>query len=593
MSLVTGEARNDRAALASRHRHDYAALVVLLGSFLLLYFAIGSTESGDTLRYAGDVVHHARGESAQFWEFGHLLWRPWGYVGFRSIGPLFREWFRDTDVQAVARFFIVTNFVCCLGTLILTWALLLRLVSLPLATLVAIAFCGANCFLDYITLGSAYLPALFFECLGLWLIVVGSRPPRHKVIWFSLAGASYAVSVLLWFPYIFVSAGMVVFLFLWPLDNAGHFDRHNWARQIRPGAIFVVSFVIFYAAVLSNGALADGIHNAAQFKQWIIDSDSGWSQHLNIVRAATGVPRSLYELASDTILLKRWFFHDPYNVVHIGQLAGALFLKMAFFYLGILSIAWILFREKSGRMTLAVMLSAALPLLFFAIVIFEPGSTSRYLPLLPFLYLAAAVALARGSNRQLAYAGVIALLASSLAFNIFTLTHESSVMTSEVRNERTLLDRAISNEAVVFIPTLHEQFYYVPLTRPLDHGLSSSKYQTMDVVEVASTRLLHWRTEFAARVLDAWSTGKEVWLSRHVDANRPDASWEWIEGDDPRIKWAELPSFFQQFQTDASVGSEANGFVRLAKTPVNVSLLSQLRSADPKYIDPGSRSFEN
>lgn len=586
MPMVTSEMPINQPAVPFRRHENVLALVWLLGSFLILYFVTTSTESGDTLRYAGDVVHHARGESAQFWEFGHLLWRPWGYLGLKSLGWWFQRQFGDTDVQAVARFFIFTNFVCCLATLVLIWNLLRRLVSLRLATLVAIAFCGANCFLDYVAVGSAYLPALCFECLALWLLVEASEYPRRALTWTCFAGVSYALSVLLWFPYLFAGAGMLLFLLLWPLNER---DKRQAAvssiAKIPQGATFLIAFAASYAAILVVGGAANGIGSVAQFKQWIVDSDSGWSQHLNLVRAATGVPRSLYELASDTILLKRWFFHDPYNPVHIRELAGALFLKLALFYFGIAAITWILARGKSHRERAAfvVLLGASVPLLFFAIVVFEPGSTSRYLPLLPFLYLAAAVALAKGSSRRIAYAGVIVLLTSALVFNVFTLTRGASALSSEVRRQRDLLDQQINGHAIVFIPTLHDAFYYVPLTRPIDHGLSSSKYLTIDVVEAASLRLLHWRAEFAARVLNTWKEGQAVWISQRVYAARPHADWAWVEGDDPRIRWAELPPFFEQFQTDAAVNSGEDGFVRLAQTPSNKLLLERLVAEDPKY----------
>lgn len=583
MTSVPKQPPTGQGAAASRRYTTLLSVSVLLLSLLTLYFVTTSSESGDTLRYSGDVVHHARGESVQFWEFGHLLWRPWGSVGLQLLGRWFESKFGDTDVQAVARFFTLTNFVCSLATVFLIWNLLSRVVSLRLATLVAIAFCGANCFLDYMQLGSAYLPALCFECLALWLLSEAETNPRRAAILSCAAGVTYAFSVLLWFPYIFAGAGMLAFLLLWPLRGNNSNLSAKWTARVPQAVIFLAAFAIFYIGVLAAGAGADGVHTVVQFKQWIVDSDSGWSQHLNLVRAATGVPRSLYELASDTILLKRRFFHDPYNPVSLSQLATALFLKLAFFYAGLAALIWILVREKSARRAFLVLLAASIPLLFFAIVVFEPASTSRYLPLLPFLYLAAAIALAIGSRRRIAYAGVVALLASALLFNVFTLTHGAASLISEVRRQTSELNQQIPGQAVVFIPTLHDAFYYVPLTRPLDHTLTSSKYQTVDIVEVASVRLLHWRAEFAARALDAWKQGQEVWFSQRVYAGRPRSDWAWIEGDDPRIHWAQLPPFFEQFQTDRSIGNQDDGFVRLAEVPANRSLLERLLADDPKY----------
>ena len=298
-----------------------------------------------------------------------------------SIGPWFEQTFGDTEVPAAARILVCTNFVCCLVTLLLVWDLLRKLVSTRLATLVAIAFCGANCFLDYAALGSAYLPALCFECLALWLLTKAFEQPRQRLLWASLAGASYAVSIALWFPYAFAGVGLLLFALLWPLNSG---TRPSFAANRVQAGAFLIALAIATALIFGAGSAAKGIHSAADLKQWVVDSDSGWSQRLNIVRATTGIPRSLYELASDTTLLKRWFFHDPYNPVHLSQLAGALFLKLLLFYLGMAALLWLLIRENNSRRTLITLLGAAVPLLFFAVYVFEPSSTSRYLPVLPF-----------------------------------------------------------------------------------------------------------------------------------------------------------------------------------------------------------------
>jgi hypothetical protein len=174
------------------------------------------------------------------------------------------------------------------------------------------------------------------------------------------------------------------------------------------------------------------------------------------------------------------------------------------------------------------------------------------------------------------------MLTSVLVFNAVSLSRGSFRAAAEVREQVRALDSAMPRPASVFVTTLRDPLYYVPLTRPLDHRLVSQKFIVTDVIEIASTRLLHWRAEFADRALQNWREGRDVWISKRLLASRPADNGTWVEGDDPRIHWNSLPEFFQQFATDRSVGG-ADGFVRLSDTPANHNILQKLLEKDPGY----------
>jgi hypothetical protein len=169
-----------------------------------------------------------------------------------------------------------------------------------------------------------------------------------------------------------------------------------------------------------------------------------------------------------------------------------------------------------------------------------------------------------------------------VVFNAVSLSRGSFQAAEEVRGQVRALESAMDRPASVFVVTLRDPLYYVPLIRPLDHTLVSQKYIVTDVIEVASTRLLHWRAEFADRALQNWKEGRDVWISKRLLASRPAGNGIWVEGDDPRIKWQELPGFFGQFATDRSEGG-LDGFTRLADVPANRTALQKLMADDPGY----------
>ncbi len=557
------------------HRETPNALwpvTAVLLFFFALYVFVVPTEGGDTLRYANDALLHAKGLPGQFWEFGHLLWRPWGYLGYLICGPFFAAHFGDNQLQAVTRFLVVTNLVCAVGAVILLWSLLRRLSTSLIATVVTLAFCGANSFLGYASLGSAYIPALFFETLSLWLLARPRSSDNNSDAY--LAGVAYAISVMLWFPFVFVALGVGFSAYLWEENGPLSFLR---ARALR----LFQAFSLTAAVGFLGGALGYGILAGKSIHQWIADSDNGWSQSLNLVRAITGVPRSLFELSFDTVLLKRWFFHDPYHPVSVKQLAGALLVKLVLFYVGLGSLLYLLGKLRTARRMAVVLCGAAIPLVFFAVVVFEPGSTSRYLPALPFLYMGAAVVLYRSPRRTPAYWAVAALLASVVVLNLITLGWGRAAAIASVRVQKQQLQSALTEPSDVYIATLHEPFYYVPITRPLDHGLYSQGFLIRDLIEVASNRLPYWRSDFASATLADWRDHRDVWVATSLLSPAPPADSSWVEGDDRRVSWKDLHSLFQQVQTDRTEGGPS-GFSRIAPNEANRSFFQALMARDPQ-----------
>jgi hypothetical protein len=535
-----------------------------------MYLICSSSDTGDTLRYAGDIVH-AGTFRRQWSDIGHLLWRPWGYVGLELLGNVETMVFGDTPTQAVARFLIWTNAIFSSAILALMWHLLRRIAPVQLATMAIIPFFGTNCFLNYSMLGSAYLPALFFEILALWLLIprYGNRESGWKHS--AAAGLAFAVCISLWLPYICTVIGLIAAIFLWPKPTIPTQDQVSSASARLAAfilALFVTSLLLF-----GTGAIASGITTPSQFRNWIVQSQNGWSQNRNALRILTGLPRAVYELGGDTVVMKRYVFHDPSNPPSVFDVLGRLVLKLAIFYCGCLGVLVVLIRERSARWILSIFGAAAAPLLFFAIVLFEPSSLSRYLPLLPFFYLAAVVALGFRDRNRLAAIAIAMLLISAPLFNVSALAEHRNTRLEAVRERRAYLLKVLTNPATVYV-VAGDDFYWLPLTRPLDHTIAPDGYGLQFAVETGSVHTSSWRSEFARQVLNDWTHGREVWISERLCRDRPLAFWGWIEGDDPRVHWSELPRFFNRFDTDLRSGPDSDGFLRVSENTKNRSIIA-------------------
>jgi hypothetical protein len=84
--------------------------------------------------------------------------------------------------------------------------------------------------------------------------------------------------------------------------------------------------------------------------------------------------------------------------------------------------------------------------------------------------------------------------------------------------------------------------------------------------------LTKWREAFAAHALAVWNRGGDVWITRRAWADRPNPSWGWTEGDDPRIAWSQIPAFMREL-TIAESTAGSDGFAKLADTPQNRAFL--------------------
>jgi hypothetical protein len=83
-----------------------------------------------------------------------------------------------------------------------------------------------------------------------------------------------------------------------------------------------------------------------------------------------------------------------------------------------------------------------------------------------------------------------------------------------------------------------------------------------------------WQQRFAKRALATWQGNGEIWISKRLIAERPAPDWEWVEGNNPLIKWQDIKAFFRQFPYDGSLDGQ-DGFIRLARVPSTEALLSE------------------
>jgi hypothetical protein len=545
----------------------------------LILLMTRATELGDTSAYASDIIDHFGkspfGRGNTLWEFGHLLWRPFGWLLLTLTSPLLSMLTAWTPVMQADFVLIVVSTVCALASIVLWHAIALRASgSRGIALLVAVAMACSHGFLLYAHSGCAYVPGLTFLTASLYLLL--ARKTKS-------AACFYALAVLTWLPYIFAGAGLLI-MAAWSFESGSLPMRMKFARADARSALqfFAISAVIVIA-VYGAAAGARQISSVGEAKEWFAAAGHGFSPGMKIVRVATGLPRSLLYLGKDGILYKRYLRHDPFAPVTLRGIIGASLWKLAAFYLFVVCLLYELLRRPSSGWMLLVFSAGVAPIIFFAVVIFEPGSPERFLPAFPFLVLALAWILrdvvARRRVTQLFIGAFLVgvILTNGYSFAAPRVDAENSAELSRVADLRGRLNGAgmvmVATNQDDLEPTLN-RLAFDKINRP-------TPLLIYDIVEPGNVRVQEWRQQFAARSLEIWRNGGDVWVSKRVWSARPAPSWNWAEGDDPHVSWKELPQFFATLRTDADSGGP-DGFLRIAHNESNLALLTPLAASAPE-----------
>lgn len=535
-----------------------AVLYILVTAFTDAYFM------GDTRIYVEDIL---TGTGFRFWEFGHVLWRPLGWLFSRAFYPLTRLFVGDDPHANVTLTLMALSWIAGLTCVLLVHGLARRFSERGwLHYLVTITFLFSNAFLNYAQTGQPYIPGLAFLSLGVYLLAKNKDQPAYLSKAAVVAGVALAISAGMWFPYVLpVPAILLSPVILW---GAG---KSQWRAVLLAAVGFAVASALIYGPVLVHLR----IHNLEDLKAWITSAAHGIDGMKGIPRMVFGFARSLVNMGNDGRLFKRFVLHDPLNPVSTLDLLRFSLWKLFLFYLFLLTVFVNLIFARLGKRALELFLLSALPLVIFALFMFESGTIDRYLPLYPVLFLLFAISL---SLPWRLWAKVIVLIFSATviissvgAMSRWTLQRKQETVATRIRDLQPLLK---ANSRVITI-NQQDEIYEFNVNFPF-HPINRAGHLATDLlVDPMTTQVLRWRPTFAAKTLSLWDQGGDVWLTRRVLSQRPDSEWAWVEGDDPRVSWSDIHNFFAQVEMEKPIGGD-DGFMLVSQSQKNKEFLNRV-----------------
>jgi hypothetical protein len=530
---------------------------------------------GDAIYYGHDVLMVRKGivPFSSLSDFGHILWRPLGYV---LAGPSL-AWIPDRlapspDLKityGLSLLSLIAGLICTLAVFDLARRLT-RSLWWPFVPVFLLVWGAA--FLTYSQSGASYIPGLACVLVGLW-IQLTARGPKLPVV--LAASCLFGLAALLWMPFLYAAPAA------WcarrytqlPADRE---DTPYWGwREI---ALSAVATGVIVLAGACAAALMAGVHAPPQLVQWMVSAGHGMHQNRTLIRAVSGFVRLFIDLRHDGVYLKRFTLHDPYNPTSRFTLFLVLWKIALFYAFGCCVVALSWGRGAARRALTPLAIAAGLGAVA-AVAVFEPSSPERLLPVLPFLL----IAVSAGWNGESPFhrAMQFAIVASALLFfviNIPSFVPRFSPAYEQATAQISDFKQTAAPDDVMVTIVTSEPAVQWALGHPFENIRRFGAYRQTFLVNPIDADAAHWRNSFAALAFDSWCRGNNIWVEKAVREDAPEDQLMWVDGDNPAVRWKDLSPFFRPFDFDAAT-SRRDGFLRLARTPQNETRLLQFKDS--------------
>ncbi|MEX2303869.1 MAG: hypothetical protein WD733_23190 [Bryobacterales bacterium] len=537
---------------------SYGAIALL---FLAVVLLTAPQSYSDTNMYAADIQHAASITEPHLWDFGHLLWRPTGWLA----NELTERWTRPRIGQSYFAVFpplIAINLAAGLASVLLAFFLAEKVSgSTTIAFAVSTGLLVSSAFLNMSQTGTAYVPGLAMQLAGIALVVSAAKTGRLTWGAACTAGAALAVSCTLWVAYLFSLPGAAVLAIVWRRDSLALNTAEGRQRLVFVARLTVATLII---GTLLYGMAAAVLHvdSVAGLHAWISDAGHGYAQTRNWLRIGAGIPRAFLDLGNDGMTIKRYMLGDPYAQTTLWDLLTASLWKILLVHCVLGLTLFGLATTQAGRKLLLPLAASAAGLLSFALA-YEAGSAERYLPLYPMLIVVVAYLCRDFSWRRPTQAALAILLVAMIGVNlpnyaVATARQQFEPDIDRIEAAKQVLPPASRVVLLSFRDGIHDFYHRFPF-HPLALETQLPVYYLTDPMDAQAGQ---WPQRVSQAIRRAWDQDGEVWVSKRLFADKPQPEWGWVEKDNPELIWSEVVEYFQKLETDKEIGGP-DGFRRL------------------------------
>jgi hypothetical protein len=570
-NVINGEASSGDGWLTYLQRYG-----LTVGLFALAVALTNAHFMGDSFYYVDSVVmfnetgeHRVlpQGVHYSFLEFGHLVWRPVGWLLLVLAGGA-ASFVVGEDARAQVTFiFLTVNWLTGLVSVITVQAIARRFSEREwIARVAAVALIFTNGFLNWTQSACSYVPGLMFLLLGFYILL--RRDENISLRAGALAGAMLAAAVCLWFPLVW---GVPAIALTPPVLFAINRQR------IKVMLAALLSFSILTGAAYLIVIISLNINSIAELREWVTAAGHGLIQRNNFLRMLFGIPRSFLYLGDDAVIFKRYLVRDQYNPVTLAGIFQLSLWKLALTYVFFSALVVALWRTTLGKRLLLLFIAGAIPVIAFALL-FQGSDMERYFALYPFIFASLAYCLDNVRAPKALKFIMGAFVAAIIITNVNAMAKVRLDRREEALAERIdALRSHLRPRSRVFVgkdelTTIARDFPFNPIN-------SDPNFRLYSFLSLNLETTPQWRADFAGEAMRVWQQGGDVWVAKRLFASRPSAESTWVEGEDTRVPWRDLSTFFTQFETGADVGGE-DGFRLLPPSERNRQILGEIAAQD-------------
>lgn len=522
--------------------------------------------TADAPDYVESIVSYDRGQYYEFWEFGHILWRPIGWVLMKAFRPVLLS-LSGGDLQ-VGTTLLLTAIAWLAGliSVLALAAIVSRFCSRRLiVSITVLTFILSHGVLNFAQAGTSYMVSLCFMLLTLY-VLLRSKGETLTTRQGLAAGFLIALMICFWLPFFFIIPAILIAplaLSAWDMKKV----KTLFVALIVAGLLTASVYLVVVAGPV-------GVRSLSGFRAWMQQTTASTSEDKGVARTILGFPRSFIYFGNDGLLFKRYLVRDPFNPVTGWDLVRLSLWKLILFYLFLAALVLNLLRSEQGRRLLVPLGLAAVAVVGVA-VYWHGGDIERYLPLYPMLFLGVGCALcSKQSWRVLNYVVLIFLTAGAItnlyAMSLPILGAQQANVSARISN----LSPRLKPASRIFVVNFQDELYSFGRDFPFNPIVRAHTLQVTSVVEVNGKDAPQWRQAFAVQAQSVWTGGGEVWITRRLLSPKPKAEWNWVEGDDQRLSWTEFYQFFSQLEVGEPAGGD-DGFVLLVPSDRTKQILTQ------------------
>jgi hypothetical protein len=527
----------------------------------------------DTFNYGLHLVEHSQGIAPaghdHLWNFGHAIWKPAGYVVWSLLRPVLDGAFPSDRALGAGVALIALSVVAGLLSVVFLFLLAARATGKAwVGGVASMGLVATDTVVNYAATGTAYIAGGALQFAGLYVLFRAIQEDRLTVRRGLAAGLLLGASVTVWFPYCLTVPGLLCFGLLWP--DAG---RGNLRVRIRFLLPAVAGCALALAAAYVPIMAAAKVTSVAGARDWAAQDRYNEEPNRYYLRMVAGIPRSFFYLGPETAAWKSILFRGAGNRARVEDAVSSGLWKAAVVYL---VLGWLALRlMRRHRTLLWCLLVNAAPILYFAAFLFNPAPPERYYPVFPLLFLGLACVMAEDVRSRTGRAVPVAFFAAMLLVNCAAMWRfDGNRGFADARARVQSLNPYVTPNDRIVVLSYPDPVNHFFEARPFDPA-SRYRYLLYIAIPLGTSHMPIWQRDLAEAAMESWRRGGNTWISLRLLAASPRPEWSWVEGDDKRISWADIPAFFGKLDLLPPVGGP-DGFAEVAPSERNRKLFAEL-----------------